>query len=161
MNYCPRSRFLTVTEREYYFWLKVDKNGPIPIHRPDLGPCWTYPTNQNYAKCAWFGIEVSTHVLAYIFLRGRVPEGLELDHLCRYRKCCNPWHLEAVTHQENMIRAANLITHCPKGHSYSGENLQWVYGTVRRCAECNRQKARRFYVQLQKKAPESRNPLSA
>lgn len=37
--------------------------------------------------------------------RGRVPDGMELDHLCGVRHCVNPDHLEPVTHQENVRRA--------------------------------------------------------
>ena len=33
-----------------------------------------------------------------------VPAGLEVDHLCRCRTCCNPRHLEAVSHTENLRR---------------------------------------------------------
>jgi HNH endonuclease len=46
----------------------------------------------------------STHRVAYEREHGRVPDGLELDHLCRVRACCNPDHLEPVTHAENMRR---------------------------------------------------------
>lgn len=42
---------------------------------------------------------------AYFELRvGPIPEGLELDHLCRNRGCVNPDHLEPVTHKENLLR---------------------------------------------------------
>lgn len=35
---------------------------------------------------------------------GPVPDGLELDHLCRNPGCVNPEHLEPVTHAENIRR---------------------------------------------------------
>ena len=35
---------------------------------------------------------------------GPVPEGMELDHLCRNRACVNHEHLEIVTHKENVQR---------------------------------------------------------
>lgn len=63
------------------------------------------------------------------FLNGRiVPEGLELDHLCRNRWCINPTHLEPVTHAENVRRGEGGIrernrTRCPSGHLYEGANL--------------------------------------
>lgn len=34
----------------------------------------------------------------------RVPEGMELDHLCRRRNCCAVHHLELVTRSENERR---------------------------------------------------------
>lgn len=72
------------------------------------------------------------HRVLYEELIGKVPPGLELDHLCRVRRCCNPNHLEPVTRQENGRRgiagkvaaAKNKAkTHCLKGHPYSGDNL--------------------------------------
>jgi hypothetical protein len=45
------------------------------------------------------------HRIAYELARGAVPEGLELDHLCRHPYCVNPDHLEPVSHAENMRRA--------------------------------------------------------
>lgn len=49
------------------------------------------------------------HRVAYELFKGEIPAGLELDHLCRNRKCFNPDHLEAVTHQENMIRGWRAV----------------------------------------------------
>ncbi len=70
------------------------------------------------------------HRFAYEMLVGPVPEGLELDHLCRNRGCCNPAHLEAVTHLENMRRGAHALgetlrSHCLRGHEYTPENIYW------------------------------------
>lgn len=69
------------------------------------------------------------HVATYEEWVGPVASGLTIDHLCRVRDCCNPEHLEPVTHRENLLRgdtvsARNVAkTHCPQGHPYSGENL--------------------------------------
>ncbi|WP_176531383.1 HNH endonuclease [Bradyrhizobium quebecense] len=43
---------------------------------------------------------------SYIAYKGPIPSGLHIDHLCRNRVCVNPEHLEAVTSEENMKRAA-------------------------------------------------------
>lgn len=48
------------------------------------------------------------HQATYILLRGPIPEGLELDHLCFTPACVNPWHLEPVTHAENLRRRRNF-----------------------------------------------------
>lgn len=37
------------------------------------------------------------HRLTYRKYRGEIPEGYEVDHLCRVRKCCNPEHLQILT----------------------------------------------------------------
>lgn len=44
------------------------------------------------------------HRVVYNMLVGPVPAGLELDHLCNVKGCCNPAHLEPVTHFENVWR---------------------------------------------------------
>lgn len=83
--------------------------------------------------------------VAYEEFVGDVPEGLELDHLCRVTRCCNPAHLEAVTHRINAQRGdqgkwQKVKTHCPKGHPYSGDNLV-VHESApnhRRCRACMR-----------------------
>ncbi len=54
-----------------------------------------------------------------------IPEGMQLDHLCRVRCCINPDHLEVVTQRENILRGNGTAavhakkTHCPQGHEYS------------------------------------------
>lgn len=79
-----------------------------------------------YGNFLYNGKIDKAHRVAYIMKNGEIPEGLEIDHLCRVRSCVNPDHLEAVTHKENCERAIShnsLKTHCPKGHPYSGDNL--------------------------------------
>jgi hypothetical protein len=89
---------------------------------------------------------IKAHRVAYVLYKGEVPEGKDLDHLCRLRCCVNPDHLEPVTRQENIRRspiavAANHArrTHCSNGHPLSGDNLAWVSGeNRRRCLTCKR-----------------------
>lgn len=76
---------------------------------------------------------------------GPVPDGLELDHLCRNTSCVRADHLEAVTHRENMCRVdwsersaqSQARTHCRRGHELSGENLYFDEGRWK-CRTCNR-----------------------
>lgn len=70
-----------------------------------------------------------------------VPEGLQLDHLCRNRLCCNPTHLEPVTGSVNTERqdhANRRKDTCPKGHPYDDENTIVTKRKRRVCRECER-----------------------
>lgn len=58
-----------------------------------------------YGWIAKDGTQALTHRAAYELVRGPIPEGLTLDHLCRNTRCCNPHHLEPVTNSENVRRA--------------------------------------------------------
>jgi hypothetical protein len=93
------------------------------------------------------------HRVVYEALVGPIPEGMDLDHLCRNPCCVNPAHLEPVTRRENLIRGDTHIarnvkkTHCPKGHPYSGDNLYIYQGKEfgRQCQICRREGALRSY----------------
>lgn len=58
------------------------------------------------------------HRVAWEALKGPIPEGLQLDHLCRVTSCWNVLHLEPVTPAENSRRWSETITACPQGHPY-------------------------------------------
>lgn len=88
---------------------------------------------------------------SYELVKGAIPEGLELDHLCRVRHCVNPDHLEAVTHWENNRRGmspsaiAYRTNRCLKGHEFTPENTfaRTRNGrTKRECRECIRRRER-------------------
>lgn len=137
------------------FWEKVDKNGPISMARPELGPCWIWLgtiNNHGYGKFGRPRIDRSKHwkmwtaISVACELVGKpIPEGLVPDHLCKNRACVNPDHAEAVTFAENLLRgncnaAKNARkTECPKGHLLSGDNLYLEPSTGRRrCLICKR-----------------------
>lgn len=85
---------------------------------------------------------VSTHRFAYELLKGPIPQGMQIDHLCRNRGCCNPDHLEVVTCRVNLLRgdtfqAANVAkTHCPRNHEYTPENTYITTRGGRSCRAC-------------------------
>lgn len=129
------------------FWSKVKVNPKTD--------CWEWQKGTASLGYGWFwignGKQVYAHRFAYEVNKGKIPNGLELDHLCRNHKCCNPDHLEMVTSKENVLRgkspsAINLNkVCCPAGHPYSGDNLYVRPNGGRSCRECNRYIGRKSY----------------
>lgn len=100
---------------------------------------WTGSIHKGYGR-ATGGL---AHVKSWELANGPVPDGMELDHLCRNRACINPDHLEPVTHDENVKRglsgsAARARTHCPKGHAYDSANTYRDSRGWRSCKACFR-----------------------
>ena len=112
---------------------------------------WTAGTNGVGYGLFWDGgRDVMAHRWAYEYFKGKIPAGLQLDHLCRNRNCVNPAHLEPVTQRENILRGDTLPasqitrTHCPQGHPYEGDNLYiWTDGS-RQCRTCRAAHLSRF-----------------
>lgn len=113
----------------------------------DEAGCWVpaiKPDRKGYIRTRVEGRSVFVHRLAFSVLRGAIPEGLTLDHLCRNPGCCNPDHLEPVTVAENIRRgtqgqAQASKTHCLRGHEFTPENTYRPPGkSERRCRECQR-----------------------
>lgn len=68
---------------------------------------------------------------------GPIPDGLQLDHLCRATLCVNPDHLEPVTAAENQRRRYAIQTHCHRGHSLLDEANVRRRGAFRVCRACD------------------------
>lgn len=112
--------------------------------------CWEFTgaTTNGYGVVGLGGRSAGTaqcHRVMYRELVGPVPEGLDLDHLCRNHLCCNPEHLEPVTRRENVRRGrrrpgyALAETHCKRGHEFVPENTKTNSSTGGRiCRACNR-----------------------
>lgn len=120
------------------------------IPEPNSG-CWLWTgadTPKGYGSFYLNSKLRRVHRVAYEILVGPIPGGLQLDHLCRVRCCCNPAHLEPVTNRENAIRgdagraggavmAARFLalTHCRLGHPLDGASGE---RRSRYCKACNR-----------------------
>lgn len=128
---------------EVRFWSRVDKWGP--------NGCWLWTGKLNrdgYAQMNAYGQKgMGAHRVSYVMNVGPIPEGLQLDHLCRVRHCVNPAHLEPVTNEENMRRGIvherrgaheRAKTHCKQGHEFTPESVVNRKRGGRDCKECHR-----------------------
>lgn len=128
---------------ELRFWSKVDKTES----------CWVWVAGKRRGYGHFFlnGNSISAHRFSYELLVSKIPEGLQLDHLCKNRSCVNPDHLEPVTLQENLRRgdgnvkatqkAAQLRknkTHCSRNHPYDTINTYNRPDGGRDCRACRR-----------------------
>lgn len=101
------------------------------------------------------GIRFPAHRASYEIFKGKIPIGLQLDHLCRNRKCVNPNHLEPVTARENNRRGFSIAalnsrkTHCKNGHELSINNLLKNRLPVRICRICNAITCKRYRKSVQ------------
>lgn len=117
--------------------------------------CWIWEKALNhlgYARIGHNGKSRPAHRVSYEAFKGPIPEGLEIDHVCKVRCCLNPEHLEAVNRMENMRRSSiwnvrKERTHCPKGHALTDDNRYTApsLGNKYLCLECKRQRRRDYY----------------
>lgn len=123
------------------FWSKVYKTGE----------CWWWIGSVNRGGYGQFWLDNrmrTSHRVAYELAVGPIPDGLQLDHLCRNTACVRPEHLEPVTSRENLMRGDTLAaaaarrTHCTKGHPYDEANTYHHPVGERRCRICQSDRAR-------------------
>jgi hypothetical protein len=140
----------------------VARSKEVPCLIKGLHPlCWVWTGNLSKG----YGIAMvgsrtdgtrrflSMHRVAYAELRDEIPEGLDLDHLCRNRACWNPWHTEPVTRAVNLARGLGSVvngawqrakTRCPAGHAYDDINTYDRPDGSRGCRACIRKRGREF-----------------
>lgn len=132
----PTRKIPTSEER---FWSQVARSDG----------CWLWTgstaSQGRYGRFGAGGRVLPAHRFAYELLVGPIPDGYDIDHLCRTTLCVRPDHLEAVTHHENVMRGTSKQaqnarkTHCPQGHPYDAVNTYIQPSTGGRlCITCNK-----------------------
>lgn len=138
------------------FWNKVDRSGD----------CWEWQAfrdKDGYGVWGWREEDrrwknVRAHRFAYEEVVGEIPEGLQIDHLCRNPSCVNPDHLEPVTARENTLRGVGITarhakqTHCHQGHEFTDDNTYINPSGSRVCKQCRRKIVMAYYYRKQAKA---------
>lgn len=120
--------------------------------------CWQWMGTKDQDGYGLFWLNGSrkrAHRVSYEWMKGLIPEELELDHLCKNPSCVNPNHLESVSHQENCKRGEGgkktgeknkQKMNCPKGHPYNKENTYVRFSSKRNscriCRTCSKERMR-------------------
>lgn len=123
----------------------------------DADKCWLWPGarsdggygNIMSSRTTGRRRALLVHRVVFEHFQGPIGDGLELDHLCRVRHCCNPAHLEPVTRRTNVLRGlspaakAAKQTHCIRGHALTPDNvMRRRDGRRRECLTCHRDRER-------------------
>lgn len=118
---------------------------------PESG-CWIWMGAMRHGKYGCTSVNNRTqyaHRVVFELVRGRIPNGMQLDHLCRVRSSVNPDHLQPVTCQENLVRGETfnrvntLKTHCKRGHAFDAQNMYQGPGRIhRQCRTCAKERRR-------------------
>lgn len=117
---------------------------PLPLRArirvPD-SPCWIWDAARLPKGYGTFD-GTTAHRVVYAMLVGPIPDGFEIDHLCKNPTCVNPAHLEAITQLENNLRSNSVTAMrgrqrvCQRGHEFTPENTYVEQRGRRRCRKC-------------------------
>lgn len=119
------------------FWAKVEKTDG----------CWWWRgalTGHGYGSFRVGKKMPGAHRVAWELLRGPIPKGQQIDHLCRNRACVNPDHMEVVSPAINYLRGHGVgalnarKTRCKRGHEFTAANTITDPGGGRHCRTCRK-----------------------
>lgn len=103
------------TEAE--FWACVDKNGPVPGHYRELGPCWMWTrgkTSKGYGIFNFRGRQTYAHRFAFLCKNGPLNPDMDICHHCDTPPCVRPPHLFQGTTSDNIQDMWNKNRHLPR-----------------------------------------------
>lgn len=136
---------------EQRFFAKVDKNGPVPAHCPELGPCWIWTaaaSELGYGRFYWDGELWVASRFAYVYFVTAIPDDVEVRHRCDNPSCVNPAHLIPGTHLDNMQDMVERgrqwrkdWKQCGHGHDLTLPGTVLHQGFADRCRECCRERS--------------------
>lgn len=126
-------------------WVKQDR------YEIQSNGCWNWKGHLGsggYGRCNNRAGQSLAHRAFYTILKGDIPDGMQLDHLCRNRMCVNPDHLEPVNQKDNQLRGvlargkpnSTRKDFCRRGHPMKGDNVRYYKNgkyTLRMCVACN------------------------
>lgn len=108
--------------------------------------CWIWQ------RCLVKGYGVFTHDKKLIYAHrysyelrfGKIPDNLEIHHLCYYKACVNPEHMKLITRAEHLDienKFYKTLTYCKKGHELTSDNVYMSNGRNgninRTCKKCH------------------------
>jgi len=104
------------------FWAKVDKNGPVPAHRAELGNCWEWAASTlkgGYGYFKYAGKTAAAHRFSWQLRNGQLPAGAHVLHHCDNPRCVRPEHLFVGNNTDNVAdKVSKGRTNPPRGDNH-------------------------------------------
>lgn len=128
---------------EEKFWVMIDKNGPIPMHKPELGPCWKWAGGNIrgwYSRLYVLTHSFLAHRFSWELHFGKIPDGLQVLHKCDNPPCTNPSHLFIGTSRDNVRDMWEKRRMSTQGEKWDGPKQAWPL--------CGKGDKRRKHVKL-------------